>query len=226
MAEPTIAGGRSWTLDAPIVACAFDRDGIGAFACGDGTLRFFADEKEPDTTRVHAGAVLSLVRHPSGGFLSGGDDGRLVLTVPGLESQVLFEHKARWIESIATSEATGLVAFTLGKEAIVLDGKQVVGRFTHPTTATGVAFDPKGRRIAVSHYNGASLWWTKSAAQSATVLNWKGSHLGISWSPDGKFLVTTMQESALHGWRIEDAADMRMTGYPTKVKSVAWELRG
>ena len=61
MAEPTIAGGRSWTLDAPIVACAFDRDGIGAFACGDGTLRFFADEKEPDTTRVHAGAVLSLI---------------------------------------------------------------------------------------------------------------------------------------------------------------------
>lgn len=226
MAEPTIAGGRSWTLDAPIVACAFDRDGIGAFACGDGTLRFFADEKEPDTTRVHAGAVLSLVRHPSGGFLSGGDDGRLVLTVPGLESQVLFEHKGRWIESIAASEATGLVAFTLGKEAIVLDGKQVIGRFSHPTTATGVAFDPKGRRIAVSHYNGASLWWTKSAAQSATVLNWKGSHLGISWSPDGKFLVTTMQESALHGWRIEDAADMRMTGYPTKVKSVAWEHRG
>lgn len=226
MREPTLAGGRSWSLDAPVVACAFDSVGIGAFACGDGSLRFFADEHEPTAAEVHKGAVLSLGVHPRGGFLSGGDDGRLMLTIPGGESQVLFEQKGKWIESIATSQATGLVAFTLGKDAIVLDGNQVIGRFTHPSTATGVAFDPKGRRIAVSHYNGASLWWTKSATQAPTMLNWKGSHLAITWSPEGKFLVTTMQEGALHGWRIEDAADMRMTGYPAKVKSMAWEHRG
>jgi len=35
-----------------------------------------------------------------------------------------------------------------------------------------------------------------------------------------------MQENALHGWRIEDAADMRMSGYPAKIKSMNWERRG
>lgn len=227
MSEPTIAGGRSWTIDAPVTACAFDPQGIGAFACGDGTLRFFVDEGEPQAAQVHAGAILALAVHPQGGFLTGGDDGRLMLTQPGTDSRVLVEQKGKWIEHIAVSEASSLVAFTQGKDVVVLDGAgATVARYPHASTATGVALDPKGRRLAVSHYNGASLWWTKSSTQTPTLLTWKGSHLGVTWSPDGKFVVTGMQESALHGWRVEDAADMRMSGYPSRVRSMAWENRG
>ena len=51
---------------------------------------------------------------------------------------------------------------------------------------------------------------------------WKGSHGALSFSPNGKFLVTATQENALHGWRLRDKADMRMSGYPAKVKSFAW----
>lgn len=225
MAEPKLTNGASWQFGAPVVACAFDEDGVGAFVCGDGTLRFFVDEREPKVAEVHKGAALSLAVHPEDGFLSGGDDGRLVRTLPGEGSTELFVQKGKWIESISVSEATGLIACTAGKDAVVFDGSQQM-RFTHATTATGVAFDPKGRRLAVSHYNGVSLWWTKSAAQTPTVLGWKGSHLGLVWSPDGKFIVSTMQENALHGWRVEDAADMRMTGYPAKIKSFVWEHRG
>jgi WD40 repeat protein len=38
--------------------------------------------------------------------------------------------------------------------------------------------------------------------------------------------VTTMQEPAMHGWRIEDSKHMRMTGYPGKVKSTSWSVKG
>jgi len=31
-----------------------------------------------------------------------------------------------------------------------------------------------------------------------------------------------MQENALHGWRLRDKTDMRMSGYPVKVKSMDW----
>ena len=34
-------------------------------------------------------------------------------------------------------------------------------------------------------------------------LEWKGSHLDVTWSPDGRFVVTSMQENALHGWRLQ-----------------------
>jgi WD40 repeat protein len=58
------------------------------------------------------------------------------------------------------------------------------------------------------------------------VLPWKGSHLDATFSPDGRFLVTSMQEAMLHGWRLADGKDMRMSGYSAKVRSVAWTAGG
>jgi WD40 repeat protein len=48
----------------------------------------------------------------------------------------------------------------------------------------------------------------------------------VTFSPDGNFLVSTMQESALHGWKLSDGKHMRMTGYPAKVKSLSWSAKG
>ena len=35
-----------------------------------------------------------------------------------------------------------------------------------------------------------------------------------------------MQENALHGWRLADARNMRMTGYPSKTRSLSWSHDG
>jgi hypothetical protein len=35
-----------------------------------------------------------------------------------------------------------------------------------------------------------------------------------------------MQESALHGWRLSDGADMRMSGYPAKTHSLSFTANG
>ena len=97
--------------------------------------------------------------------------------------------------------------------------------FEAPSTVAGLAFAPKGFRVAIAHYNGATLWFPNASAKPET-LEWKGSHLGVTFSPDGKFLVTTMQESTLHGWRIADAKHMRMSGYSARVRSLAWSADG
>jgi WD40 repeat protein len=89
----------------------------------------------------------------------------------------------------------------------------------------GLAFMPKGYRVAVAHYGGASLWFPNAAAPP-DLYEWKGSHLDITASPDGRFLVTSMQENALHGWRVADKAHMRMTGYPAKTRSLSWSGDG
>ena len=225
MAKARITAGNAWEFGAEVVGCVFDAEGRAAFAVGDGTLRVVEPgASEPRTIEAHKGATLTLALHPKSGFLTGGDDGRLVHT-DGDEARELYAAKGRWIENIAASTETGLSACTAGKNAIILSGSDVT-TLPHATTAAGVAFDPKGRRLAVAHYNGASLWWVKSAEQTPKTLEWKGSHIAVTWSDDGRFLVTSMQESALHGWRVEDAADMRMTGYPAKIKSWAWDRRG
>ena len=96
---------------------------------------------------------------------------------------------------------------------------------TAPTTARGLGFMPKGYRLAVAHYNGVSLWFPNVEA-APTVLEWKGSHLDVVASPDGRFVVSSMQENALHGWRVADSRNMRMTGYPRKTRSLSWSHDG
>src|SRR5690606_7316971 len=88
-----------------------------------------------------------------------------------------------------------------------------------------LAINPKGKRLAVSHYNGVSLWWLASAA-APSALEWPGSHLQAAWSPAGDYLITAMQENALHGWRLSDSEHMRMTRYPGKVRNIAFTRRG
>jgi len=57
-------------------------------------------------------------------------------------------------------------------------------------------------------------------------LKWAGSHVLVRYSPDGRFIMSSMQENALHGWRVADNKDMRMGGYPAKVKSLAFLSKG
>jgi WD40 repeat protein len=68
--------------------------------------------------------------------------------------------------------------------------------------------------------------WFPNMAGNAEVLEWAGSHLGVTFSPDNKFLVTAMHEPALHGWRLVDGKHMRMTGYPARVRSISWSAGG
>jgi WD40 repeat protein len=97
--------------------------------------------------------------------------------------------------------------------------------FTHERSIEGVALAPKGTRLAAARYNGVSLLFPNTAAKPVD-LEWKGAHHGVCFSPDGRYVVTTMQENALHGWRIEDGKHMRMTGYPAKIKSWSWSAKG
>jgi hypothetical protein len=45
---------------------------------------------------------------------------------------------------------------------------------------------------------------------------WRGSHVALRWSTDGKFIATGTQENDIHVWRMAQATDMRMQGYPPR----------
>jgi len=96
----------------------------------------------------------------------------------------------------------------------------------HPSTVSGIAFDAKGKRVAASHYNGASLWFVASKSDSPRRLEWKGSHTGVAMHPAAEAVVTAMQENALHGWRLPDGHDMQMSGYPAKSESIEFTRSG
>lgn len=217
----------TFEFDAYVTAALFDRSGRTLFALGDGSVRAVAGGGFV-TVEAHDGAVLSACAHPSGdGLLTGGDDGRVVWTrIEGEEivGSVVAEVKGRWIDAVAASAESGLFAFSAGRDLHVRDWKDPAFArvFTHEKSVADVAFDPKGRRIATATYGGAALWYARIADQKPVFLKWAGAHSLVAWSPDGKFLMSAMQENSLHGWTVPDGKNMRMGGYPAKVKSMAF----
>ena len=222
--------GVSNTLDAFVVAAAFDRSGgHAAFALGDGTLRVVkTGDADWVFATAHDGAVLALAAADAG-WISGGDDGKIVRI--GIDGAVAEVEKfgSKWVEHVAAhSDAkTHLLACSVGKFVHVLNGSGAkLKTLEHPSSVTGLAFDAKGKRVLASHYNGASLWFVASKSDNARKLEWKGSHIGIAISPDGDAVVTAMQENALHGWRLGDGQHMRMTGYPGKTRFLSFTKNG
>jgi len=214
---------RTTTFDAQITAVVFDDTGA-IFALGDGSVRF----EDGAFSSAHDGAILCAVVHPSGdGVVTGGDDGRLIWHRRD-EAGVLATARGQWIDAVDASAESGLIAFSAGKTLSVIDAKDAGFRrdFQHERTVSGVAFEPKGRRIATSTYGGAALWFARIAQQKPTLLKWAGSHTAVTFSPDGAFVVTAMQDAQLHGWRLKDQRDMRMGGYPSKVRAMSFLSNG
>lgn len=193
------------------------------FALSDGTIRFPAGGER--VVEAHKGGLVTARFDAfSNRLLTGGEDGRVTAVLPDATSSELGSAGRKWITAVAGGPG-GAVGFAAGRSAFVREAKGATREFAHPRTVEDVAFAPKGLRLATARYDGANLFFAATDAKPQE-LDWKGAHTDVFFSPDGRFLVTVMQENALHGWRLEDGKHMRMTGYPAKVKSWSWSAKG
>ncbi|MGP9820889.1 WD40 repeat domain-containing protein [Salinarimonas sp. NSM] len=215
---------RPLDAGAHVTACAFLGD-VAAFALGDGGVLLW---KGGERHRVEA--------HPDGSVLSaacdgerlvtGGDDGRVAVTGADGSTRTFAQAGAfAWIDALALHRDGG-IAWSSGKTVTARDPKGKERTLSTPSSVRGLAFAPKGYRLAVAHVDGATLWFP-NLDTAPERLEWKGAHLDVVWSPDGRFVVTSMQENSLHGWRLQpDKGHMRMSGYPGKSRSLSWTHDG
>ena len=214
---------RRLAIGMPATSIHFLGD-IAVFVGAEENAALVNEAGEVSTVAIHGGAVLCAASDGKR-IVSGGDDGKVVaLDTKGETSVLATDAKRRWIDNIAL-HPEGAVAWSAGKTAFVRSGKGEEKSFEAPSTVGGLAFAPKGLRVAVAHYNGVTLWFPNMAAKPE-FLEWAGSHLAVTFSPDNKFLVTGMHEPALHGWRLADNRHMRMSGYPGRVRSMSWSAGG
>jgi WD40 repeat protein len=218
---------RRIAIGAPLSAVHF-LGPSAAFVGAEENIFVVRGEEEPVAISVHGGGILCSVSDGTR-FVTGGDDGKVVsLDADGGVSVLATDPKRRWIDNVAL-HPDGAVAWSAGKTVFVRSGKDhekdQEKSLDVPSTVGGLAFAPKGLRLAVAHYNGVTLWFPNMAAKPE-FLQWAGSHLAVTFSPDNKFVVTAMHEAALHGWRLVDNRHMRMTGYPGRVRSMAWSAGG
>ena len=215
---PTVA---PLDLDAHCLAVAFIGD-VPYFVLADGGVHRL--DHGHKISKANDGLLCATFDPLAERLITGGEDGKVFsIAADGVVTQMANAGR-KWVTSVATGPQ-GAVGFAVGKSATVLLPSGTLREFPHPRSVEGLAFAPKGLRIGVARYNGATLHFP-AAAGKPVELEWAGAHMGIVFSPDGNFLVTSMQENALHGWKLSDGKHMRMTGYPAKVKSLSWSAKG
>ena len=121
--------------------------------------------------------------------------------------------KHRWIDHVALGP-DGAVAWSAGKTAFVRTAKASCATFEAPSTVGGLAFaaerlSPRDRPLQRRH----AVVSQCAQARRRKSSNGRARISASTVSPDGRFLVTTMQEPMLHGWRLADRKHMRMSGY-------------
>ncbi len=195
-----------------------------AFALADGgvCLASGADRSRVD---AHPDGAILVAASDGNRLVTGGDDGRLVSTDARGQTKELGRTGGGWIDAVAL-HPSGAFAYSAARNVVATDEKGRAKEFSAPSSARGLAFAPKGYRLAICHYNGATLWYPNLKTEP-DLLDWKGSHLDVVWSSDGRFVVTSMQENAMHGWRLApDRGHMRMSGYAGKPRSMTWSFGG
>ncbi|WP_375644081.1 MULTISPECIES: WD40 repeat domain-containing protein [unclassified Bartonella] len=192
-----------------------------AFVSVEGFIVFF--NPTPQIFEVHKGIISSHFSPDNTAIITGGEDGKICQTIAAGHTEVLSRKERKWINNVAFGPQKAF-AFSSSRFAFVHVGKERQ-ELTHERSVEGLAFAPKGLRLAVAHYNGVTLHWL-STQIAPTTLVWKGAHCGVTFSPDNRYVISTMQENALHGWRLRDHQHLRMSGYPSKVKSWSWSAKG
>jgi WD40 repeat protein len=227
--SPLVGAQRTaWRFEAFVTAVAVDAGSrTVAFGLGSGKLRLVDFAKQQAhaarTAEAHKGAVLALAADAAGGFVSGGDDGRVVAVTRDGAATERAAFAGQWVEHVVALP-DGRIAAAVGRAVRLIGDGAPRDLGPHPSTVSGLA--RAGARLAVAHYGGVSLWDPDAAEAAPALLPWKGSHLCVAPSPDQKFIATATQDHALHVWRLENQTDMQMAGYPSKVASLAWSADG
>ncbi|MFY0615390.1 MAG: WD40 repeat domain-containing protein [Hyphomicrobiaceae bacterium] len=242
MLSPLVAS-TDLSLPANVTSSAFSHDGrTCAAALGDGSVSFVNLPTDAVTIdevlnaglgnhKLHAFAAVAIEPFQDG-FVTAGQDG-IAFNLHSqtdqpqdLESKELIRFPGEWIEVLVVHDDAGLIGFAAGKAVAVTDGAgSMCQHMELPQTISGLTFDSTGKRIAASHYDGVSIVNLDTGAVDLH-LDWKGSHVGVSWSPCDRYIVTATQEKELHVWDLVTMADFRMGGYPRKVHQMSWSCDG
>lgn len=166
---------------------------------------------------------------PNGILLaSAGQDGKVRLwnTSTGDEAAVL-ECGSAWVERVAWNANGSWLAAAAGKKVRVWNsaGASVRDLPDQAGTVTDLAWRPGTNQLTVLGYGAANIYdpATDKLEQSFT---WKGSPLALAWSPDGKVLAHGNQDSTVHFWYAASGKDLQMSGFPSKVRELAWDSSG
>ena len=232
---PPVAGLKAaWDarLDDHVIAIAWSPDGSRlAAASVSGPISLFSGI---DGARVldlpgHRHGTMAISWSADGTLLaSGGQDGKARLW-NGVTGEMVAEVDggAQWVECVAFSPVKQFLATAAGRKLRLWDatGNLLLEYPDHPSTITDIQWQPNQLFFATAAYGRLSTFRCETPVP-AKEFAWKGSILRIAWSPDGNHVATGNQDATVHFWYRKSGKDLEMSGYPAKVRELAWDSGG
>jgi len=208
----------AWSPDGSRIAAASVSGPIHIYQATDGVLKY--------TLPGHGFGTTCLSWQPDGNLIaSSGQDGKVRLWdgAKGTAAGIL-DADAPWAERVVWSPKGDYLVSAAGKKLRLWnDQGELVRSFADlPSTVADVKWAPKGKEFASIGFGGP-CFWSPEADALLRQFSWKGSALVLAWSPDGKCLVGGAQDASVHFWYVKDGKDLEMSGYPRKVRELAWD---
>ncbi len=215
-----------WSPDGSLLASAEVSGPIVLFDGRDGAIRHRLEG--------HGFGTADLAWSPGGSLLaSAGQDGtaRIWEADSGrLRGEV--RAGATWVERVAWrpigSDDEAIVATSAGRKIRLWspDGGELRIYPDQPGVVTDLRWSPDGRTLA-SAGNGRVVFWSSESEEPTQIIKQPGCPiLAIAWSPEGDRLAAGCQDATVHYWTLRDQEHFQMSGYPMKVRRLAFDPSG
>jgi WD40 repeat protein len=165
-----------------------------------------------------------LAVHPSEDvFVTGGADGKIrMYSGPDAPAAEILLGRG-WIDRARWSPDGSKLAVGLGKHLVVLNrtGEVIWKSPAHKSTVCDLAWNPvQSDQLAVACDGGAHLW-TIGGEEPFARFDWGGASLIITWSLDGRWVITGDQTPSVHLYDVPRDFPLHIQGYESKVKALA-----
>ena len=188
-----------------------------------------ATGKELHTLTGHGFGTTAVAYHPTDDdtLATAGQDGRARIwsTLMGDVRHTL-DGGSAWVERLAWSPDGKLLATAAGKKVRVWDAKtggQLREYADHGGTVADMAWRPNTNTLAVAAYGAISIY-DPGQPEAVQKFEWKGAALRLACSPNGVMLAHGNQDASVHFWYADSGKELHMSGYPSKVRDIAWDF--
>lgn len=222
----------SYRTDEHVIALTWAPDSSRwAALSASGTLALPSLTKETTSTSIPA--------HPAGGLaiswgrfgiLTGGQQGFVsswqVRADGSLAKSFEVDPGENWAQHVVWCKDGARFVTAAGKKLRLWStaGSLLQDYPDQPSTIAALCLRPDDEAVGVGTYGGVRLYRC-AEREPYEDLNWKGSIIEISWSPNGRFVAAASQERTINFWRLpfRPGQQLAMSGYPLKVRELAWD---
>lgn len=207
---------------------ASERQGRMAVGLEDGSLVFLSSSKGDllSSAKAHEMGFLSLAVSRDR-FASSGPDGKVRLWDENGRPTETIEAGGPWVQKVLWSHDGSKLLIAVGKRVRLWEtGKGWTLNYApQGGTVADLQWSKNGQRFLSAAHGGVWLF-SVEAEQPEKKFDWKGSPICLAWSPDSQFIATGEQDATVHLYIVSTGEDLRMTGYESKVRALAWDPSG